>query len=108
MPFNQAQSCSKILQKNYFFKKTIINFSKVNTALLDKLNLLKKKMNYHRIQFFSSIKLHKRINIQIIMNIQTEIMTKIICLHSKIFTYKQKKIITKTIKINKNILKKKK
>jgi len=108
MPFNQAQSYSKILQKNYFFKRKIINFSKVNTALLERLNLLKKKMNYHRIQSFNSIKLHKRINIQIKMNIQTEIMTKIICLHSKIFTYKQKKIITKTIKLSKNILKRKK
>ena len=38
MHFNKAQSYKKILQKKCYFKKIIINFSKVNTALLDRFN----------------------------------------------------------------------
>ena len=77
MHFNKAQSYKKILQKNCYFKKIIINFSKVNTALFDRFNFLKIKLIYHRAPSSSLAKFKKRIkwiNISNKVNIQAKYM----------------------------------
>ena len=79
MPFNQVQIYSKILLKNCYFKKIIINFITVNTALFDRFNFLKIKLIYYRALSSSLVKLKKRIkwiNISNKVNIQAKFMIK--------------------------------
>ncbi len=79
MHFSQAQSYSKILLKNCYFKKIIINFITVNTALFDRFNFLKIKLIYYRALSSSLVKLKKRIkwiNISNKVNIQAKCMIK--------------------------------